>query len=94
VTTVPPTTVPATTVPATTAPAHPPLPKRQPQASQVQRPLDDTAAPATGIPRDHATRTTGAEQPAEQLTGLMANFLSGVSRAESEEEDNDSPAGD
>jgi signal transduction histidine kinase len=91
------------------APARPALPKRQPQASLVPRPLDDKTAPATAIPRGGGTGTsctgtsstgtsstgTSSTGPAaEQMTGLMANFLRGVSRAENEEEDSDSPAGD
>jgi signal transduction histidine kinase len=69
-------------------PARPALPKRQPQASFVPRPADDTAS------RGARTLTASSEPAAEQMTGLMANFLRGVSRAEEEEVENDSPAGD
>jgi signal transduction histidine kinase len=84
-------------------PARPPLPKRQPQASYVPRPLDDPAADAAGTPRitgitgtpgTPGSLTASTEPPAEQMTGLMANFLRGVSRAQDEEEESDSPAGD
>jgi len=76
------------------ATARPPLPKRQPRASYIPRPLDDTAPPGTGVSHASATLIAGSGPPAEQLTGLMASFLGGVSRSENEEEDNDSPAGD
>jgi len=69
-------------------PARPALPKRQPQASYVPRPADDTAA------QGGRTLTASTEPAAEQMTGLMANFLRGVSRAEEEEVESDSPAGD
>ena len=78
----------------TDAPPRPPLPKRQPQASYVRRPLDDAQPPGTANSRSSGTKTSSTEPPAEQMAGLMANFLQGVSRAENEEEDNDSPAGD
>jgi len=83
-------------VPDSTAdePARPPLPKRQPQASHIPRPLAATAAPATGSARVNTTLIASSGPPAEQLTGLMASFLGGVSRSENEEEDHDSPAGD
>jgi signal transduction histidine kinase len=80
--------------PAADEPARPPLPKRQPRASYIPRPLDDTAPPGTGISHANATLIASSGPPAEQLTGLMASFLGGVSRSENEEEDNDSPAGD
>jgi signal transduction histidine kinase len=70
---------------------RPPLPKRQPQASYVRRPVDETASRGVG---PLTARSASVEPPAEQMTGLMANFLQGVSRAEKEEEQNDSPAGD
>ena len=69
-------------------PVRPALPRRQPQASYVPRPADDTAS------RGARTLTASTEPAAEQMTGLMANFLRGVSRAEEEEVKNDSPAGD
>ena len=79
---------PATTREDADEPARPALPKRQPQASYVPRPADDTAS------RGARTLTASTEPAAEQMTGLMANFLRGVSRAEEEEAENDSPAGD
>jgi len=86
---------PASAGPDTTADpaARPPLPKRQPQANYIRRPPGDTAASGAGIAHANATLVAGSE-PAEQLSGLMASFLGGVSRSENEEEDNDSPAGD
>ncbi|HEY1823342.1 MAG TPA: ATP-binding protein [Trebonia sp.] len=57
--------------------ARPPLPKRQPQASAVL-PAQDRPAGQHG---DAAT-ARGAEPPADQMTGLMADFLRGVRSAE------------
>jgi hypothetical protein len=59
--------------------ARPPLPRRQAHAT------------AAGQPRDHVTDAPGpasaprgAEPSADQMTGLMADFLKGVNRAEEE----------
>jgi signal transduction histidine kinase len=60
--------------------ARPPLPKRQPQASAAPPGRDRLA----GRPGDPAT-ARGAEPPADQMTGLMADFLRGVRSAQDED---------
>ena len=55
------------------APARPPLPRRQPQASPI--------LPAPDKRGDGST-TRSPEPPADQMTGLMADFLRGVRSAE------------
>ena len=54
-------------------PARPPLPRRQPQASPI--------LPAPDKRGDGST-TRSPEPPADQMTGLMADFLRGVRSAE------------
>jgi len=61
---------------------RPPLPRRQPQPGSAAQPVD--GQPFDGQPFD------GTEPPADQMTGLMADFLRGVSRAQEE----DSPVRD
>ena len=60
--------------------ARPPLPRRQTHAAAAGQPPNHvTGAPGRGsAPR-------GAEPPADQMTGLMADFLKGVSLAEQEQ---------
>jgi len=70
--------------PAPAAPARgerPPLPRRQAQATLTSQLREHHRG-------DSAARH--AEPPTDQLTGLMADFLKGVSRSEEE----DSPARD
>jgi signal transduction histidine kinase len=84
---------------------RPPLPKRQSQPSAAAQSLDDqffddrpfeNRAFDNGAFDNHrdelgdATANRATEPPADQMTGLMADFLRGVSRAEEE----DSPARD
>jgi hypothetical protein len=57
---------------------RPPLPKRQAQASLAPELRERFADPA-------AASTRRTEPPGEQLSGLMADFLKGVSRSEQEE---------
>jgi signal transduction histidine kinase len=59
--------------------ARPPLPKRQAQASAVGHPDDYVPDEPGGAPA-----ASGGEPLAGQLTGLMADFLRGVSRAKEE----------
>jgi len=63
--------------------ARPPLPKRQVQATQPVATYREEF-------RDAPAARGTTEPPADQMTGLMADFLKGVSRAE----DEDSPARD
>ncbi|MGH3279403.1 MAG: hypothetical protein ACRDNW_09725, partial [Trebonia sp.] len=60
--------------------ARPTLPRRRPQASTIQSPQD----PLAGKRRDTPT-ARGTEPPADQMTGLMAEFLRGVRSAEEED---------
>jgi signal transduction histidine kinase len=79
---------------------RPPLPRRQAQPGSAAQPFDGElfdGQPFDGRafddrPFDHHRDELGrvTEPPADQMTGLMADFLRGVSRAEEE----DSPARD
>jgi signal transduction histidine kinase len=60
--------------------ARPPLPKRQAPASAAGQPGDHLLEEP-----DRAPAASGGEPPAVQMTGLMADFLRGVSRAEEEQ---------
>jgi signal transduction histidine kinase len=62
--------------------ARPPLPRRQAHPGPATEPLDRGPGPDPG-PDPAASRAS--EPPAEQMTGLMADFLRGVNRAEDEE---------
>ena len=74
---------------------RPPLPRRQSQPGSAAQPLDsqsfddrpvdnhrDELGSATA---NQATANRATEPPADQMTGLMADFLRGVSRAEEED---------
>lgn len=60
--------------------ARPPLPKRQPQPGAIP-PARDRLAGRAGDP----STARGAEPPADQMTGLMADFLRGVRSAQDED---------
>jgi hypothetical protein len=64
---------------------RPPLPRRQAQSGSAVQPAD---SPRGSLGDGPAARE--AEPPVDQMTGLMADFLRGVSQAEEE----DSPARD
>jgi hypothetical protein len=65
--------------------SRPPLPRRQAQAGAVTEPLGRGAGADRGAGQVPAPATLAGEPPAGQLTGLMADFLRGVSRAEDDE---------
>jgi hypothetical protein len=80
---------------------RPPLPRRQsqPDSAAAQpfdgqpfdgRAFDNHRDEFGSVTENRATANRVTEPPADQMTGLMADFLRGVSRAEEE----DSPARD